>query len=372
MRDHTDQVDHWLRSQGFPLLVPRRRWHRDLLQRTAPFVVIASGIPAFDALSAREVTDGLAEAAQSFVVLLAFLFGLLGPAALAWWIATRMPRWSDRTGRLVALACWILVPLTLYGSYELWILSAVLSVSVAILMATHLLVWSGVAALVGWSARWAWQTLPAIQHMASRALPLVLTLVVFAFYSTEPWQVADAMTTGQRWWMILVLAGVAAFAIWPVARREIEDAGTTSTAQESRTLLNRTPLAGLVLADGPVELSRSRRANVTVILILALLIQAGMFLVVIAALLTLLGRLTIADSVIQAWLGQPGQPWQFLGTDLPVDHQTTRVAIFLGTIGALTFVLTSLSDPEYRVQFFDPMVARVKVALAAHRALHKD
>ncbi len=368
MRDRTDSVDHWLRSQGLPLLVPRGRWHLDLLQRAAPLVVIATGVQAFDAVSDRELGGGLADVAQSVVVLLAFVVGLLGPTAVAWLLYRRMARWSDRAGRVVALLCWPLLLLAVAGSRSSGSWAEALLVSAGLLLALHLVVWSGVAAVVGWSARWAWQTLPAIQHMASRALPVVLTLVVFAFYSTEPWQVADAMSTAQRWWMVAVLAGVAAFAIWPVARREIDQTGTSSTRQEARDLLRGTPLAGVALAEGPVELGRSRRANVTGILVLALLIQAAMFLLVIAGLLTLLGRLTIADEVVRAWLGQPREAWQFLGAGLPVDHQTTRVALFLGTIGALTFVLTSLSDPDYREKFFDPMVARVKVAVAAHRA----
>lgn len=366
MRDRTDSVDHWLRSEGLPLLVPRQRWHHDLLQRTAPLVVLAIGIPAFDAAGRSELTDGTG---GSVVAVLAFVVGLLGPGALALWLVGPMTRWPDRTGRLVALAIWPLLPLSLLASSRTWhAWPSALLTSVALLLALHLLVWSGVAALVAWSARWAWRTLPAIQQMASRALPVVLTLVVFAFYSTEPWQVANAMTTAQRWWMVAVLASVAAFAIWPVARREIDDAGTSSTRQEARDLLRGTPLADVRLTDGPVDLGRSRRANATGILILALLIQAGMFLLVIASLLSLLGRLTIADEVVQSWLGHAREPWTFLGSALPIDHQTTRVAVFLGTIGALTFVLTSLSDPSYREQFFDPMLARVKVAVAAHRA----
>jgi hypothetical protein len=54
-------------------------------------------------------------------------------------------------------------------------------------------VWSGVDSILLWAARWAWQSLSAVQNMAFRALPGDPRAVVFAFFSTEPWQIADSL-----------------------------------------------------------------------------------------------------------------------------------------------------------------------------------
>jgi len=213
----------------------------------------------------------------------------------------------------------------------------------------------------------------AIQSMASRALPVILVLVVFAFFSTEPWQIADSLGLRRQWALTGVIALIAILAMVPVARSEIDQAHDALTEEQAHTLL-----AGTPLADAPTgavtgrALTRTGRINVLAVLVLAHLIQAAMFTMVIAALLVTIGRIAITDAVVKAWLTHERVPYTFLGDKLPMDHQTVRTAFLLGIIGALSFVLSSLSDQSYRTLFFDPLLERVRVAVAAHRALTSE
>lgn len=374
----TDLVDTWLRAQGLPYLVPRERRAHDLLQRAAPATVLLFGVLVLGVLGGPSLAAAVDRAgdplgaASGSLVLVVLAVAIVVPVIVAAWVHRRMREWSDPRGRSVALGlavayavcAAVLALLTDEG------LALVIAEAVGLLLVAHLAVWSGLASVVAWAARWAWQSVGALQNMASRALPVILVLVVFAFFSTEAWQIADSMGSRRQWALTALIALIAILAMLPVARGELSTAHRDLTPDQVHALLVGTPLE-----DAPTgtvsgqELAGGGRLNVLAVLIVAHLIQAAMFTLVIATLLVAIGRIAITDAVVRTWLSHPREPYQLLGQALPVDQQTVRTALLLGVIGALSFVLSSLSDASYRSLFFDPLVERVKVAVAAHRAL---
>lgn len=373
-----DRVDTWLRSQGLPYLVPRSRRAHDLSQRTAPAVVLLVGNVLIDVLAGPLLAGGFGQLGAplgegSTALLVVILAGsLLGPLALAWWLWRRMALWSDAKGRVASVLLMIAYVAANVAAAKAANLSwpVALAQSIGWLLSLHVLVWAGVGSIIAWAAKWAWRSLGAVQNMASRALPVILVLVVFAYFSTEPWQIGDTLSLRRQLTMSALIALIAVLAILPVARAELTTAHRDLSAEDAAALLDGTPLAGAPTGAVSGEgLTAGARANVLAVLVLAHLIQAAMFLLVIATLLTTLGRVVISDSLVQIWLGHPRVYYTFLGDPLPLDHQSVRAAFLLGVIGALSFILTSLSDPNYRNLFFDPLVERIKVAVAAHRAL---
>ncbi len=382
----TARVDAWLRREGLPTLVPRRRRAVNLIWRTTPFVYVLGTVPALlFALGLGQAVFGIDHLAGGdsdvlgsdserpvVIAVLGFLafVALLSPSVAAWISGRRMDRWSTNARWVATAAAWGYLWLELLTTSQT-VLSAT-ALTATIIVAAHALVWVGAVAVGAWALRWAWSSLGALQTMTSRALPLIVSVILIAFYSTEPWQVSYAMSTGQRWSMIVVVAVIAALAIWPIARTEVDAARTELTEARRAELLAGTPLAGTHhRLDTDHDLSRSQRINVIGLLVLAQVIQAGLFLLTMAGLLSVLGRLTISDTIVAAWSGRAREPWLIPGTSaaLPLDHQTVRVAIFLSTIAALTFVLSSLFDPGYRGHFFEPVVERLRLAVAAHAAL---
>lgn len=321
--------------------------------------------------ASHSVTDPLGNASGA-VVLATLAAVVVTPFALAWWLHGRLRRWGNARGRVIALLlclAYIALSASIAALTERSVVAAALDAVVTLAVA-HLVVWSGIASLIGWAGRWAWQSMGAIQQMASHALPVILILLVFTFFSTEAWQIADAIGWPRQFLLSAVIALIAVLAMAPVGRNEVTTAHRDLTVEQVRALLEGTPLArARVRAVSGGELSGSGRLNVLAVLILAHLIQAAMFAVVVTALLVTIGRIAIGDAVVQAWLDKPRLPYRVLGEDLPLDHQTLHTAFLLGVIGALSFVLTSLTDTSYRAIFFDPLVERVKVAVAAHRAL---
>lgn len=370
-----DRVDAWLRSQGLPYLVPRSRRGHDLLQRASPLVVLLLGtVLPFLAPVAPDLEQPLGDAATP-VALLLLVVAVVLPVAVAWWLRGAMERWSDPRGRVVALGIAALYAagstavVALTGGRGRALVIPLVS-ALLLLLALHVLVWAGVGSILAWAARWAWSSLGAVQNMASRALPVILVLVVFAFFSSEPWQIGDRIGWRRQWLLTGLIALIAVLAMLPVARAEVSTAHADLTEAEVQRLLSGTPLAGRHAGEvSGAPLSSGGRLNVIVVLVLAHLVQAAMFTMVIASLLIVIGRVAITDGLAKAWLGHPRQDYTFLGADLPLDHQTVHTALLLGVIGALSFVLTSLSDPAYRELFFDPLVERVKVAVAAHQAV---
>lgn len=377
----TDRVDTWLRGQGLPYLVPRSRRAADLLQRTSPAIVLLIGLLVFEIMGGSAlgalfdpVGDSLGDASGALLMLL-LVAAVVGPLWLAWWVHHAMRRWSDPRGRAVALA---IIAVYAVASFVVDVAvgapwhRVVLDV-LAPVVVLHLLVWSGVGSILLWAARWAWESMSAVQNMASRALPVILVLVVFAFFSTEPWQIADSLGLRRQWALTAVIALIAVLAMVPVARSEVDHAHDDLTEEQAHELLEGTPLANAPTGSVTARtLSRTGRLNVLAVLVLAHLIQAAMFTLVIAGLLITLGRIAITDAVAKAWLTHERVSYTFLGDKLPMDHQTVRTAFLLGVIGALSFVLSSLSDQTYRTLFFDPLLERVRVAVAAHRALTSE
>lgn len=373
-----DRIDGWLRGEGLPYLVPRERRAHDLLQRTSPAIVVALGGVLLDVLAGPLLATGFNQIgdplgnASGLLVLAILLLSVVAPLAAARWLWRAMIVWSDAVGRLVAgllISAYAVASGILGGAADNAALAGAAN-ALGVTLALHVLVWLGAGSILMWAARWAWRSLGAVQSMTSRALPVILVLVVFAYFSTEPWQISDSLPFARQLALSAVITTIAVLAILPVARGELISAHRDLSAEQAADLLRGTPLHGA--PTGPVSgraLTRGARVNVLAVLVLAHLIQAAMFLMVIVTLLVTLGRLAITDAIVQTWLQHPRVPYTFLGDPLPLDHQTVRAAFLLGIIGALSFILTSLSDPSYRALFFDPLVERVKVAVAAHRAV---
>ena len=378
-------VEAWFRWRGLPLVVRSDERGSRLLQRSVPALVFVMIIDPLVTVVTRlldvpaaELERRMANTAYVFVLLAVILAAVVVPF-VAGWGASRWMRVLSRRGRWVFARVVLLLNVAVLPLGEWWTglrsqlwLSVTISVGVTLLVLFA--VWVGAGSIVGWGLRKAIAELGTVGRMATKALPLLVLVIIFVFFSTEMWQIADGLP---RWRLWLVVAAFAVLAVlFMVVRLDEElrvmiDKVAAEKLGNIAGLLSGTPLASAV--DGPpitpLPLGRRERVNITLVLFVAQLLQILVLSVLVFCLLIALGALAINGSVIDSWLGDGASKLQgtLFGIALPLPRALVHVSLFLAAFSGLYFAATAATDDNYRVAFFEPLLDDVRVSLAARQ-----
>ncbi len=339
--------DHWLRAQGLPTLVPLRRWGDDLPRRIAPGVVWLTGLQllallALLALSGIGGNDLYSNAALAWLLVGSAALAVL-PVLIALWIRRVLAR--VRRANLVAstmVVAALVVDIALSAALGDYGVLAEFAFGLAGLVLIAVITWSGVGALIAWTLRSAVTNLGAVRHMATIALPVILLLVIFAFFSAEPWQLTDSLSWPRLFGFGLVIWFIGAFVVLPASWRSV------MSDDERRP---RRPLSGL------------QQLNVLLVMIISQLLMAAMFATLLTTILVIVGDISVTRTTQRAWVGHRPVDWVVSDQTMPVTVNLLKAAVFLSLVAALSFVISSVSDREYRQHFFDPMLERIAAAL---------
>jgi hypothetical protein len=381
LRSAKRDADRWFREQGLPTFVPLRRWFTDLPRRVAPLI-------AWVAVSAYLFQDGLEvvfelalddDSAAWEILLVPFAVVIFVLAVgLAWaayflvrTLLRRLPVGIGTTIALILIACCIAFTIVYgYSTQPDATVGPVFS-TILVLVLCILVTGMGGGAMISWASRLAVRNASAIGHMASIALPVILMLVVFSFFSAEVWQMASALSWGSIALLGLVVAALAGIVVLRVSASEIDDHAHAPTAEQRAALLIDTPAEGRTPAPGsPGRLRAPQRINILLAMTIAQLVQALFFAGLLAALLIVIGGITVPTGVVGIWLG-PGsatqplavQPLEFFGLKLPLTVNLLKAATLLSVIAALPFVFSAVSEARYRERFFDPIMADMRRAI---------
>lgn len=386
LRSAKRDADRWFREQGLPTFVPLRRWFTDLPRRVAPLLawvtvamfLLTGGLDV--AIAATLDASGVDEAVLAVIVLILLLLAL----ALAW-VAFLLVRLAARRlpvgiGNAVATAVIVLCAAALIaGGYALDRKATVSPVieTLVIIAVCVLLTGMGGGALISWASRLAVRNASAIGHMASIALPVILMLVVFAFFSAEVWQMASALHGSSLALVGLVIGALATIVVLRVSAGEIDDETYAPTPEQRAALLLDTPAEHIGGSSGARHRLRwPQRVNILLVMTFAQLLQALFFAALLCALLIVIGSVAIPVGVVQIWVG-PGSPAQPLpvellvigGAELPVTINLIKAAALLSLIATLPFIFSAVSEPRYRERFFDPIMADLRRAIVVRDAL---
>ncbi len=375
-------VEAWFRRRGLPLVI-RRRWRgNDLLQRATPALVLVLILdPLLSIIGVLLVVDDeklrrLGDNPGFVVGLLALIVAALVVPVLAGWLVARWMRRLGQRRRLVL--AWVVVVLTVVvlplvedrAGLRDGILAYVLLnlVGIPVLL---LLIHVGAGSIFGWALRSAVRQLGAIGMLASRALPLLMLVVLFSFFAAEVWQVADALPRWRLWLVVAFLAALAVLFIGSVLADELRAMVRTVRAGQVSDLANhvaRTPLADLIddgLERAEHPLTRSEKANIALVLFLAQALQIVVFSVLVFGLFMVFGTLTVSQAVVRSWVGNEPRVGELFGVELPVSNALVQVSLFLAVFSGLYFAASAATDPHYRKSFFEPLLADVRMSLAA-------
>lgn len=375
-------VETWFRRRGLPLVVRGRLRGSQLLQRTTPALVLLLVIdPMLSALGVLTLSDSEQFARQvdnpGYVVgLLALTVGSLVVPVLAGWLTARWMRRMGERGRLIL--AWSVVVLTVVvlppieertGLRDsVWTYVVLNLIGIPVLL---LLVYAGAGSILAWALRNAVHQLGAIGMLASRALPLLVLVVLFSFFAAEVWQAADALPRWRLWLVAAFLAMLAVLFIGSVLAEELRAMVRTVRAGQVADLgshVRDTPLAGLL--DGDLRknqhpLTRSEKVNIALVLFLAQALQIVVFAMLVFGLFMVFGALTVKQSVVESWIGHRPVLGELFGLELPVTNALVQVSLFLSVFSGLYFAASVATDAHYRKSFFEPLLADVRISLAA-------
>jgi hypothetical protein len=201
-------------------------------------------------------------------------------------------------------------------------------------------------------------------HLLGRALPVLLFVTMFLFFTGELWQLMNQLP----WWRLtLVVALFAAVTVLAAAARLRDEIGRVEQDLSLPMLsaaCRDTPLADVPMPEGPlraVTLNGHQRRNLLLLLATRQLIQAVMAGAALFAFFLILGLLVVTPAVAEQWIGAPPAP----STLLPgVPVALLRNATLLAGFGSMYFAVTSMSDADHRRQFFAPIIDEIERTLA--------
>lgn len=223
--------------------------------------------------------------------------------------------------------------------------------------------------MLRWAVRRTFGSLGLMFPLLTRALPLLLLAVTFLFINAEVWQVAALMPRHVLWLAALFFAAIAAVFLLVRLPEEVRQVEHDVAGSRVAECCIGTPAheAALELTARPAQLPRFARANLVLVLLFNQAVQVLLLSVGLFAFFVVFGSLTIPDSTITAWTGEPVSTLpSSLGQHLPVTNELFQVAIFLAAFSGLYFTVYAVTDETYRSQFFAGLSTELEQAVAVN------
>jgi hypothetical protein len=244
----------------------------------------------------------------------------------------------------------------------LWMALLTNTVALVVLM---LLVRIGVGSILTWAARSAFAQVRAIGTLASRALPLLLLVVMFSFFTAELWQAVDRLSPGRLWLVLGFLTVIGAVFLASMLSDEIKELRKSWTGNRGGVSLRGTPFDGTEPPLGRRPLSRGEWLNIAMVLFLAQAAQIVAFGALVFCFFIVFGVLMVRPEVVTVFAGRESAPGTLLGVPLPLSSALLNVSLFLAVFSGLYFAASTATDARYRRSFFEPLLEDVKISLAA-------
>ena len=365
------KVENWFRRRGLPSVV--RGLEGNLAVRVVPAVVwLALSESLYDVLTFADGDAEFASRLENDLFLLFYTAALIGSIALpvlGAWLAARWARdraLDDRgfVTAAVVLGTYVVVwPIAahVFNDLPLWLSIPLYAAAVAALLG---LTATGVGSIFGWALRAALRQLRGVETMTSRAMPLLLLVTTFGFYTAEIWQSAGQIPRSQMWLVLgffTVLSGLFLRSVFTAELRAL------STAWRERLhALPADPFggAGTSVNGSAPPLTRLERANMLLILLLTQMLQALVFAMVVFVAFAVLGKLTVPDAAITAWVSHEPTQGELFGIQVPMAGELVQVCLFIAAFSTLYFIATIVTDAAQRKTFFDPVLEHLEVSLA--------
>jgi hypothetical protein len=367
------QTERWFVRRGMPTMIDGYGFVQHVLPRMLPAL-------AFVALASLAWLVPLRTAGSGRWLLLALVLALtLSVWATISVFVRRLPRFSP-AATFVILAAYAVAPIAVpllqlavddditpplgnvVGPMGFVVFFA------AAFAATSLATTYGFGTLLRDAIRHALHDLRNSVHLLGRALPAMLFVTLFLFFTGELWQAMNRLT----WWRLALVVGLFALVTVLAAAARLRDEIGRVEQDLSPPLLS-AACKGTPLARVPIdELMRDRRLrakpldgrqsrNLLLMLATRQLVQAVVVGLALFAFFIVLGLIVVTPETAEQWIGSPPVPSVVLPT-MPVA--LLRNATLFAAFGSMYFAITSMTDADHRKQFFAPVIDDVERTLA--------
>jgi hypothetical protein len=383
------RTERWFIRQGVPHLIADYRFRTHVLPRMVPFLAAVILISVLLSGVLARIRPG----AAALVVGSVLLAGLLAVPVVFARMGRRLPRWS-RTGATSVLVAYgltpILIPVLLLGAYgrtdiflrigrpgasTIQVAAAtglVLAVAfVAVFVVAWLATSYGVVPLAARAVRHALRDMRGSFQMQGRALPVLLFVTFFLFFTGELWQLMNHLAWGRLVLVLVLFASVTVLATSARLRTEVDRVEQDLNPDRLDAACADTPLATLEAIPSPSPppaLTAAQETNVLLVLATRQLIQAAVVGLGLFAFFVVLGLVVVDDETAALWIGEAPRHSAWIPF-MPVA--LFRAAVLLAGFGSMYFAVTAMTQAEYRREFFEPVVEDVERTLAV-RAVYLD
>lgn len=365
------KAEQWFRRRGLPSVV--RGLENNLTVRIVPAVVwLALSELLYEVLTAVDGDAAFPSRLQNDLFEVIYTVTLIGSVVLpagGSWLAANWARdrvLDDRgfvPAAVVVGGYLVAGPIVdhLLNDSVLWSAIPRYLVEVGLLLGLTAV---GVGSIFGWALRAAVRQLQGVETMTSRAMPLLLLVTTFGFFTAEIWQSAGQIPRSQ-FWLILgffaVLGGLFLRSVFAVELREL------SSGNGWRDRVGALPgelLGTTATPESAPPLTRLERANMLLILLFTQLLQALVFAMLVFFAFVVLGKLTVPDSAIKSWVSHDPTQGDLFGVQVPLANELVQVCLFIAAFSMLYFLATIVTDAAQRRTFFDPVLEHLEVSLA--------
>jgi hypothetical protein len=226
----------------------------------------------------------------------------------------------------------------------------------------------GVGTLLRRALRHAVDDLRNSVHLLGRALPGMLFVTLFLFFTGELWQAMNRLGWERLALVVTLFGAVTVLAAAARLRDEIGRVEQDLSPPRLAAAARETPLAGLPfdeLTPGghlrATPLSGRQERNLLLVLATRQLVQAAVVGLALFAFFIVLGVLVVVPETAEQWIGAP-PVHSALVPGIPVAM--LRTATLFAAFGSMYFAVTSMSDADHRQQFFAPIIDEIERTLA--------
>ncbi|NUT51967.1 MAG: hypothetical protein HOV94_32440 [Saccharothrix sp.] len=374
------RTEQWFVRQGAPTMIEGYGFRSHVLPRMLPALT-------FFAVGSLAWLVLLQSTGLSKWVLLGVIVAVMVTA----WIALslfvrRLPSFSRQTTIMlltVYAAMPVIVPLLQYVVYKttitpgaegpeyawwvvpLWFITFFGLAFVATMLATTY----GLGALLKAAIRHVLADLRNSVHLLGRALPPMLFVTLFLFFTGELWQAMNRLKWPRVSLIVLLFAAITVLAAAARLRDEIGRVEQDLRPEILTAACKSTPLAGVEIAEplAPKRLNGRQLRNLLVMLASRQLVQAAVVGLALFAFFVVLGLIVVTPEIAAQWIGEPAKESLIPGVPSAMLRNATLFAAF----GSMYFSVISMSDAEHRQRFFAPVLEKVERTLEV-RAVYLD
>ncbi len=368
------QTERWFTRHGMATMIEGYSFTEHVLPRMLPSLALMASLAGLIWL----VPLG-GEGTWRWHYLIVVIVVIVTVRVAAGFVHRKLPRFS-RIATIALLVIYasipVAVPLVQYltsgtvtppGGHVVGALGFVIFFVVAFIV-SHLATTYSLGALLGRAVRsTVFDMRNSVRRLLGWALPLLLIANVFLFFTGELWQAMNVLP----WWRLWLVAGIfGLITIVAAANRLTEEISRVEqefSLQRLSAAVVGTPVATVnideLARDGHLHsppLDGRQHRNLLVMLATRQLAQAGVVAVALLTFFITLGLIVVMPQTAALWIGSEPIPSRIAGVPVALFRNATLFAAF----SAMLFAVTSMSDDEYRRQFFAPIIEEIESTLA--------